>query len=174
MQAGDAAMKHEQLMFAIGDAVVGDLKPLLGPLIASELARQRAGGDPHTPPALPALARSPDRFRLRTCVEWGATRRLNLLTDMTASIAGALADRVEMLVRNTLVAEKIADGTARREFDALVAEAKRIPAEQAVMRERIAHVKDFPRCQTEAQARMALQGLIASMRVKRERRGRAA
>lgn len=167
-------MKHEQLLDAILDAVVDDLKPLLGPLIASELTRQRAGGDANAPPALPALVRAPDRFRLRTCVEWSATTQLNLLTDLTASIADALDERVEILVRNGLVAEKIADGTAQREFEAFKVEAERVPKAHAAMHARIAHVKDLARCQAEAQARMALQGLIASMRAKRERRGRAA
>jgi len=161
-------------MFAIGDAVVDELKPLFGPLIASELARQRAGGDPNAPSALPDLVRAPDRYRLRTCVTWSATRRLNLLTDITASIAGALADRINSLVRDTIIAGKIADGSAQREFADFVRETKAIPEAHRAARARIARLADVNQCLEVARARTALQGLVTSMRAKRQRRGRAA
>lgn len=167
-------MKHRALANAISDAVTDELKPLLAPLIAAEFARQRAGGDSNAPPALPALTRSPDRARIRTRVLWSAREQLAIQTTITAAIASALAERAHSLALNAVVAEKIADGSAALEFAEYQREAQRVPAEHTARRATIAHVKDLPRCAAEAQARAAVAGLIASMRAKRERRGRAA
>jgi len=166
-------MKHRALLLAIGDAAIDDLKPLLAPLIAAELRRQRTGGDPLAPPVLPALARAADRLRIRTQVEWSAAEQLNVLGMITENIADAIATRVADLVRETVHAQRVASGDVQREFDAYRAEARRIPAEHAAMRATIARLKDLPRCAAEAQAREALAGLVVSMRAKRMRRGRA-
>jgi hypothetical protein len=170
-------MKHEQLMYAIGDAAVDEIKHLLAPLVAGELARQRAGGDIHAPPALPSLTRAPDRAHIRTRVEWSAAAQLKVLTEITEAAAAAMADRVTNLVRETLLAERIADGSAQREFDAAVAEAQRILAAQSEARARLAKIKDVDACLAAASARAAVRDLIAGMRAKRlarEHRGRAA
>jgi hypothetical protein len=126
---------------------------------------------------LPALTRSPDRARIRTRVEWSAATQLTVIRIVTDALADALAERVTTQVRNTLIAEKMADGSAQREFDAFKAEAERIPAAHAAARAKIARLKDVDQCQEVAKARMAVQGLISNLRAQRERRsarGRAA
>ena len=62
--------------------------------------------------------------------------------------------------------------SAQREFDAYVAESKRIPAAQADARARITQLKDVNACMAAAGARAAVHGLVASMRAKRLARGR--
>jgi hypothetical protein len=113
-------------------------------------------------------------LRIRTRVEWSAAEQLNLLGMITENIADVIATRVADLVRETVHVQRVASGAVQREFDEYRAEAQRIPAAHAAMRATIAKLKDVPRCQAEAQAREALAGLIASMRAKRLRRGRAA
>jgi hypothetical protein len=166
-------MKHMALINAISDAAADEIKSLLVPLVASELARQRAGGDSHAPPALPAVTRAPDRARIRTRVEWSAAEQLAWLTTITEAGAAIIAERVSTLVRDSLIAERIADGSAQREFDAYRAEVARIPAAQAEARVRLARLQDVHACMASAGARAAVKDLVASMRAKRERRERA-
>lgn len=167
-------MKHSSLIFAIGDSVVDELKSLLMPLVEAELARQRTGGDPHSPPALPTLVRSPDRFRLKTRVQWSAAEQLAVMSTATQSLADAIRDRVAVLARDVLIAEKVASGEAEREFKVYVAESKAIPEAQRAARARLEKLRDAEACIAAAGARRAVEGLIASMRAKRERRSRAA
>jgi hypothetical protein len=170
-------MKHRALVHAIADAATDELKHLLAPLVASELARQRAGGDSHAPPALPAPTRAIDRVRIRTRVEWSASAQLAVLTTITETGAAAITERVTALVRDALLAEKMADGTAQREFEAYRVDAKRVPAAHAEVRAQIAQLRDVDACVAAARARAAVQGLVASLQAKRltrERRGRAA
>jgi hypothetical protein len=170
-------MKHRALINSITDAVAAEMRPLLAPFLASELARQRAGGDPSSSPTLPMLARAADRARIVTYVEWNASTRLTLTTLILEASADAIHSHIARLMCDVCIAEKIADGTAQREFDAYVAEAARIPVEQAAARARLEKLKDFDAGVMAADARRALTQLVASMRTKREareRRGRAA
>jgi hypothetical protein len=96
------------------------------------------------------------------------------MSEITGCGVEALTTRIERLVRDSLVAEKIADGTAQREYDALVAEVEGSRKTREAVETRIALIKDIPRCDAEAGARESLRSLIATLRAKRERAERAA